>query len=100
MRAVAEKADKLVALHCPQLHDNVNAVSMSAESDQTLVAAATNRGRSKKSTKGGKGFKGGKGRNKRSPSTSDGHSSNLCFYHATYGEKAHSCRSPCAWPEN
>jgi hypothetical protein len=26
--------------------------------------------------------------------------STLCFYHASFGDKARNCRDPCSWSEN
>jgi hypothetical protein len=101
LKKLAEKADALMALHKPQHHD-VAAVSagppeVAAEKD--TVAAATGKS---KFNKGGKknAKKGGKARRRRSPSPFDIHQSPLCYYHVRFGDKAHKCIEPCAWPGN
>jgi hypothetical protein len=72
LRAVADKANKLVALHSPQSHD--------------MAAAAVNESGSKDedTTAGDQGHK----------------KSSICFYHASFGDNANNCRAPCAWSEN
>jgi hypothetical protein len=84
VRRIAEKADRLVALHVPH-HDAVAAVPLSSD-DEADVAAVKPR-RNKKRGKGGK-------------STLEDARSTLCWYHATFGEKANSCTAPCSWAEN
>jgi hypothetical protein len=82
IRAIAEKADRLVALHVPQHHDAVAAVA-----DLSDVAAVKNnkfKKQQKKKKQGGK---------KSSPPV-------MCWYHATFGKKAHQCTAPCNWAEN
>jgi hypothetical protein len=91
IRRVAEKADRLMVLHCPQHHDTVAALPCSSE-DEADVAAVKQR-YSKKSGGGKKKGKAGK------PAAGAARSS-LCWYHARFGEKAHSCISPCSWAEN
>jgi hypothetical protein len=105
MRALAEKADQLMALHQPQSHDAVAAVQatepqgeLAADSDG--VAAVSSKGgkrRKNKKQRGGK--QGGKQRDS-SPSQSIVEQSPLCWAHIRYGDKAYSCTKPCAWPEN
>jgi hypothetical protein len=91
VRRIAEKADRLVALHVPQHHDAVAAVPLS--SDDADVAAVKPRRKQKGGKKRGKGGKGGKSAHEEARST-------LCWYHATFGEKANSCTAPCSWAEN
>jgi hypothetical protein len=92
IRKVAEKADRLMVLHCPQHHDAVAAIPASSE-DEADVAAVKQRS--------GKKFNGGKKRSKSGKAaTADAARSSLCWYHARFGEKAHSCISPCSWAEN
>ena len=35
-----------------------------------------------------------------SPATMARESTGLCFYHWSFGEKAHTCQAPCAWQGN
>jgi hypothetical protein len=91
IRRVAEKADRLMILHCPQHHDTVAALPCSSE-DEADVAAVKQR-HSKKSG-------GGKKKGKAGKPAADAARSSLCWYHARFGEKAHSCISPCSWAEN
>jgi hypothetical protein len=101
LRAVANKADKLVALHSPQSHNMVAAAmnEPSSEEEDTTAAAvkSSNRGgrkqfRCKKATKQHerRDHSGNQGQQK----------SSLCFYHASFRDKANNCRAPCAWSEN
>jgi hypothetical protein len=91
IRKVAEKADRLMVLHCPQHHDTIAALPCSSE-DVADIAAVKQR-YSKKSS-------GGKKRSKAGKPAADAARSSLCWYHARFGEKAHSCISPCSWAEN
>jgi hypothetical protein len=91
VRKVAEKADRLMVLHCPQHHGTVAALPCSSE-DEADVAAVKQR-YSKKSC-------GGKKQSKAGEPAADAARSSLCWYHARFGEKAHSCISPCSWAEN
>jgi hypothetical protein len=101
LKKLAEKADHLMALHKPQLHDvaAVSAGPPEAAAEDDTVAAATGKG---KSNRGGKknAKKGGQARRRRSPSPFDIHQSPLCYYHVRFGDKAHKCIEPCAWPGN
>jgi hypothetical protein len=93
MRALAEKAEGLMALHLPQAGKFVVATTASpplqhrsaAEEDET--AAAVSRG-SKKQPK--KKFKMKK--------QYTDLNSPLCFFHIRYSDKAFKCEEPCAWP--
>jgi hypothetical protein len=80
-RAIAEKADRYMAIHAPQAHDSV-------------VAAAT-ASRSKQKQK--KPVKKPSRRRSISPSTKR---PALCFYHFRFGEKARHCEEPCSWSGN
>jgi hypothetical protein len=88
IRAIAEKADRLVDLHVPQHHDAVAAVADLSEDEAADVAAVKNNKFKKQLQK--KKKQGGK---KPSPPV-------MCWYHATFGEKAHQCTAPCNWAEN
>jgi hypothetical protein len=100
MRKLAEKADGLMAIHQPQAPD-VTAVAaatanlMIAEQDSVTAATTCKTGRSKG---GRKKSKGGSRRHSRSPAEYP--QSPLCFYHIRFGNKAHRCVEPCAWPGN
>jgi hypothetical protein len=89
VRRIVEKADRLVALHVPQHHDAIAAVPLSTD-DGADVAAVKPRHKQKGDKKCGKGGK----------STHEDACSTLCWYHATFGEKANSCTAPCSWAEN
>jgi hypothetical protein len=89
VRRIAEKADRLVAMQVPQHHDTVAAVAPSSDED-AKVAAVKQRCRHRGSKKRGKGGK----------QKQDNQQSTLCWYHATYAEKAQSCTAPCSWAEN
>jgi hypothetical protein len=103
MRALAEKADQLMALHQPQSHDAVAAVQLmephgELAADSDGVAAVSSKAAKKKRNK----KRGGKHSRQRdgSPSQSIVEQSPLCWAHIRYGDKAYSCTKPCAWPEN
>lgn len=89
VRRIAEKADRLVAMHVPQHHDTVAAVAHSSDEDAE-VAAVKQRRRPRGGKKRGKGGK----------QKQESQQSTLCWYHATYAEKAQSCTAPCSWAEN
>jgi 23S rRNA A1618 N6-methylase RlmF len=91
IRKVAEKADRLLVLHCPQQHDTVTALPGFSD-DEADVAAVKQRA--------DKNFSGGKKRSKTGKPAAEAAPSLLCWYHARFGEKAHSCTSPCSWAEN
>jgi hypothetical protein len=92
VRRIAEKADFLAALHVPQHHDAVPAVPLLSDDDAD-VATVKPRRKQKGDKKRGKGGKSGKPGHEEARST-------LCWYHATFGEKANACTAPCSWAEN
>jgi hypothetical protein len=100
LRKLAEKADGLMAIHQPHAPD-VTAVAAAAAdlaiAEQDSVAAATSRaaGRGKGGRKKSKG-----GSRRRSRSPAEYPQSPLCFYHIRFGDRAHKCVEPCAWPGN
>jgi hypothetical protein len=98
MRAIADKADRLIAMHVPQGHDACATVSLEDDCEGDLVAAMGGERRKKKfpipkrppqQQQAGAGRRGGP-----SPRTS------MCFYHAKFGEQARYCQEGCLWPEN
>jgi hypothetical protein len=97
-RRLAEKADQLMALHQPQVHD-VAAVAAAASSEpgdspEATVAAAGKSGQRQQKKK----WK--MRRAKRGSSPAEGWQSSLCYFHVRYGDKAHRCEEPCTWPGN
>ncbi len=106
MRAIADKADRLIAMHVPQGHDACSAVSAADELELDLVAATGGIRRKKKlpppqrpqQQQGGPGQRSGPSRRQSGqpsvPKTS------MCFYHARFGEQARYCEEGCLWPEN
>jgi hypothetical protein len=103
MRKLAEKADALRALHQLQVHDvTVAAVAAgpppaTTEEDGAVVAVAA-ASRPKKGSQSGKKRSGKPRRSSHSPV--DFQQSSLCYFHVRYGDKAHRCEEPCAWPGN
>jgi hypothetical protein len=102
MRAIADKADKLVALHSPQGHDIVAAAAADTGSDEEEATAAA---AVKYSQRGSKKFSKKKQQSSRHAARDDsvdrgGKKTNLCFYHAKFGDKAHKCQPHCSWAEN
>jgi hypothetical protein len=91
MRALAAKADALMALHVPHQHE-VEAISPQ-EPDDSTVAAAAAKGSGKKAAQKKKKY-----RRQRSQSPLDERCSPLCWLHIRFGDKARRCEQPCAWP--
>jgi hypothetical protein len=94
MRKLAEKADGLLALHQPQGHE-LAAVAVAAApevAEEDGVAAAAVKGQH------GKKQKKKKRPERRRRSRSPEYQSPLCYFHVRYGDKAHRCEEPCAWP--
>jgi hypothetical protein len=83
-----------MALHLPQ-HHNLAAVPAEQQepADDTGDVAAVSGRSGKKGKK--KPFKkqAGKQRNE-----FESLQSPLCYFHVRYGDKAHRCEEPCAWP--
>jgi hypothetical protein len=84
MRALAEKA--YMALHQPQSHDAIAAVSTTPDADEEAVAAVKGGGRKGKSSK--------KKNKQRSYSPSKEKKSPLCWLHIRFGDKARRCEQP------
>jgi hypothetical protein len=107
MRAIADKADRLIAMHVPQGHDACATVSPEDDWEGDLVAAMGDERRKKKfpvpkrppqQQQSGSGRRGGGSRRGSDQATSP--RTSMCYYHATYGEKAKYCQEGCLWPEN
>jgi hypothetical protein len=101
MRALAEKADQLMALHQPQSHDAIAAVQATEPhgepaTDSDGIAAVSSKRRKNRKQRDGR-----QGRQRDSSlSQSIVEQSPLCWAHIRYGDKAYSCTKPCAWLEN
>jgi hypothetical protein len=109
MRAIAEKAARLIAMHVPQSHDTCAAVAAEDTYEEPDVVAALQGARSRKD----KGFKRpqqphtqqkelGRRINLAKKGQEQGQSLRtcMCFYHANFGEQAKHCQEGCVWPEN
>ncbi len=109
MRAIAEKADRLIAMHIPQSHDNCAAVAADDVYEDPEVVAALQGARSRKDKTpkwpqqqltqqkelGRRINLPKKGQEQARPLRSS-----MCHYHAKFGEQAKHCQEGCAWPEN
>jgi hypothetical protein len=105
MRAIADKADRLIAMHVPQSHNTCAAVTADDRLEEPGVVAAAQ-------AAGGRRSKGHKcpaqkvplGRcidlSKRSQEQAAGLRTSMCYYHAKFGEQAKFCEEGCVWPEN
>jgi hypothetical protein len=107
MRAIADKADRLIGMHA-HVHDTCATVSAVDEQQDLDLVAATGGARRKKKLpppqlpqqqQGGSGQRGGPSRRQPMaqaavPCTS------MCFYHARFSERAKYCEEGCLWPEN
>jgi hypothetical protein len=107
MRAIADKADRLIAMHVPQGHDACATVSLEDDSEGDLVAAMGSERRKKKfpvSTRppqqqqAGVGRRGGLSR--RGTDQAAAPRTSMCYYHAKFSEQARYCQEGCLWPEN
>ncbi len=107
MRAIADKADRLIAMHVPQGHDACATVSPDDDWEGDLVAAMGSDRRKRKflvakrppqqqqSSTGRQGRPPCRGADQdASPRTS------MCFYHAKFGKQVKYCQEGCLWPEN
>jgi hypothetical protein len=105
MRAIADKADRLIAMHVPQSHNTCAAVAAEDRLEEPGVVAAAQ-------ASGGRRGKGNKrpqqkaplGRridlSKRGQEQAAGLRTSMCYYHAKFGEQAKFCEEGCVWPEN
>jgi hypothetical protein len=106
MRAIANKADRLIAMHVPQGHNTCAMVSAADEQQDSDLVAATGGARRKKKVppsqrpqpqQGGSGQRGGPPRRQAQAAV---RRTSMCFYHARFGERAKYCEEGCLWPEN
>jgi hypothetical protein len=107
MRTIADKADRLIAMHVPQGHDTCATVSPEDDWEGDLVAAMGGERRKKKflvskrppqQQQAGSGRCGGSSHRGSDQSASP--RTSMCFYHARFGEQAKYCQEGCLWPEN
>jgi hypothetical protein len=97
IRALAEKADELMALHLPQQHDVTAVAAVDTEQpagsagDDDFAAAVQKGGGRKQQPKK-------KWQKKKKDKQQEEFQSPLCSYHVRYGDKAHRCVEPCVWP--
>ncbi len=107
MRAIAEMADRLIAMHLPQSHDSCVAMSTDEQLEDTDTLVSAQGARSCK----GKGPKW----SQQSQQNALGHCidlsnqgkeqgptllTSMCYYHAKFGEQGKYCEEGCAWLEN
>ncbi len=108
MRAIADKADRLITMHVPQGHDACTAIAGGEDSDPgEWVAAAQAAGRKKfklPPTQRPQQQQKGQNRRQNAPRRPQNQTGSLrtsmCFYHAKFGERAKYCEEGCLWPEN
>jgi hypothetical protein len=104
MRAVAEKAYRLIAMHVLQFHDACVAVAAEVLTEELDMAATLQGTRSRK----GKGPKGPQQKvlcrridlTKRGPEQGHSLRTSMCFYHAKFGEQAKYHEEGYSWLEN
>jgi hypothetical protein len=109
MRAIAEKADRLIAMHVPQSHDSCAAVAADDVHEDPEVVAALQGARSRKDKTSKRPLQQPTqqkelGRQITLPRKSQEQGrplrTSMCHYHAKFGEQAKHCQEGCAWPEN
>jgi hypothetical protein len=107
MRAIADKADRLIAMHVPQGHDACASVAPEDDGDGDLVAAMGGERRKKKflapkrppqQQQASAGRQSGLPR--RGADQAAAPRTSMCYYHAKFGERARYCQEGCLWPEN
>jgi hypothetical protein len=94
MWAVVDKADKLMVMHSLQAHDMATMVAvhqLESESEDEAAVKGSFKKFSKKKQK--------KNTNKKTDSQPSNQST-LCFYHASFGDRARNCRDPSSLSEN
>lgn len=101
---LAEMADGIIAANGPP--PMVQSIQSSNDELKSLILALSTR--LEKLEVKGNNFRQGRSKSrdrfrqyKRDKSTEkSGNSQNLCWYHATFAEKANKCRKPCSWEGN
>jgi len=110
LRALAEKADRIMAMLAKQNHDLHTVAAVSAQSDNAsasgddLCIAAVRppfRGSRNSKQRPQQQKKTQPPHNRRqSAADTDPAQSDLCWYHFIFGSGASNCRKPCAWQGN
>jgi hypothetical protein len=107
VRAIADKADRLIAMHVPQGHEACAAVAGGEDSDPGEWVVAAQAGRKKfklPPSQRPQQQQKGHGRRQdasRCPQSQQGSlRTSMCFYHAKFGERAKYCEEGCLWLEN
>ncbi len=108
VRAIADKADRLIAMHVPQGHDACAPITGSEDSDPGKLVAATQGARRKKfklpTAQRPQQQQKNQGQRQdapRRPQSQQGSlRTSMYFYHAKYGKQAKYCEEGCLWPEN
>jgi hypothetical protein len=103
-RALAARADRLLALN-PSTHFNIASVSDDSAAAETTVAAVNQprgRGRGGRQQQRGRGgnTQNGGNRPRTTPAALAQESAGLCYYHWTFGDKASRCKGDCSWQGN
>jgi hypothetical protein len=99
VRAIADKAVRLIAMHVPQHHYAWAAVAGGEDSDPgDVVAAALAAQRPQQQQQ--KGQARWQEASRRPQGVQGGLRTSMCFYHAKYSERARYCEEGCLWPEN
>ncbi len=109
MRVIAEKANRLVAMHVPQSHDTCTAVAAEDTYEDADVVAALQGARRRKD-KGSKRPQQAPPQQKelgcridlakKGPEPGRSLRTSMCYYHAKFGERAKHCQEGCVWQEN
>jgi hypothetical protein len=107
MQAIAEKADRLIAMHVPQSHDACAAASADISPEEADVVATMEGTRSckgKASQRPQRPQQQSLGRRidlaKKGQEQNHPLSTSMCFYYAKFGEQTKYCQKGCVWPEN
>jgi hypothetical protein len=101
MRAIADKADRLIAMHVPQSHEACAAVAADSRSEEPGVVAAAQAARSRKGKRPQQKALGRRiDLSKRGQDQGAPLRTSMCYYHAKFGEQARFCEEGCSWPEN
>jgi hypothetical protein len=101
MRAIADKADRLIVMHVLQSHDACAAVAAEPHLEEPCVVAAAQTARSRKGKRPQQKPLGCRiDLSKRGQDQGAPLRTSMCYYHAKFGEQAKFCEERCSWPEN
>jgi hypothetical protein len=108
VRAIADKADRLIAMHVLQGHEACAAVAGGEVLDPGEWVVAAQAGRKKfklppsqrplQQQQKGHGQR--QDASRRPQGQQGGLRTSMCFYHAKFGKRAKYCEEGCLWPEN